>query len=305
MTNRRQFLATTVTAALGTQLASSATSGGDAFIDAHVHVWTPDTEKYPLAEGFLKKNMAPPSFTPEQLFAHCKPEGVTRIVLIQMSYYQTDNRYMLDMMAAHPGTFSGVAIIDEKAPDVRGRMKALAKQGVRGFRLSPKGKDVEGWLASPGIEEMWKVGGEEGLNMCLLVNPEALGPVAGMCARNPQTPVVIDHFARVGMAGPLSRADLDRLLHLSKYPKVTLKTSAFYALGRKTPPYLDLGPMIKECRDSFGAERLMWASDCPFQVDPGHNYHDSIALIRDRLDFLTSSDKAWMLRKTAEKVFFS
>ena len=48
--------------------------------------------------------------------------------------------------------------------------------------------------------------------------------------------------------------------------------------------------MIKECRDSFGAERLMWASDCPFQVDPGHNYHDSIALIRDRLDFLTSSD---------------
>jgi len=305
MTHRRQFLATTVNAALGTQLAFGATFGGDSFIDAHVHVWTPDTEKYPLAEGFLKKNMAPPSFTPEQLFAHCKPEGVTRIVLIQMSYYQTDNRYMLDMMAAHPGTFSGVAIIDEKAPDVRGRMKALAKQGVRGFRLSPKGRDVEGWLASPGIEEMWKVGGEEGLNMCLLVNPEALGPVAGMCARNPQTPVVIDHFARVGMAGPLSRADLDRLLHLSKYPKVTLKTSAFYALGRKTPPYLDLGPMIKECRDSFGAERLMWASDCPFQVDPGHNYHDSIALIRDRLDFLSSSDKAWMLRKTAEKVFFS
>ena len=305
MTHRRQFLATTVSAAFGTQFASGATFGGDSCIDAHVHVWTPDTEKYSLAEGFLKKNMAPPSFTPEQLFAHCKPEGVTRIVLIQMSYYQTDNRYMLDMMAAHPGTFSGVAIIDEKAPDVRGRMKALAKQGVRGFRLSPKGRDVEGWLASPGIEEMWKVGGEEGLNMCLLVNPEALGPVAGMCARNPQTPVVIDHFARVGMAGPLSRADLDRLLHLSKYPKVTLKTSAFYALGRKTPPYLDLGPMIKECRDSFGAERLMWASDCPFQVDPGHNYHDSIALIRDRLDFLTRSDKAWMLRKTAEKVFFS
>ncbi|WP_345736276.1 hypothetical protein [Prosthecobacter algae] len=27
----------------------------------------------------------------------------------------------------------------------------------------------------------------------------------------------------------------------------------------------------------------MWASDCPFQVDPGHTYKDSIALIRDRL----------------------
>jgi hypothetical protein len=49
----------------------------------------------------------------------------------------------------------------------------------------------------------------------------------------------------------------------------------------------------------------MWASDCPFQVDPGHNYHDSIALIRDRLDFLTAEDKDWMLRGTAEKVFFA
>jgi hypothetical protein len=49
----------------------------------------------------------------------------------------------------------------------------------------------------------------------------------------------------------------------------------------------------------------MWASDCPFQVDPGHNYRDSIALIRDRLDFLSETDRAWMLRGTAQKVFFS
>jgi hypothetical protein len=49
----------------------------------------------------------------------------------------------------------------------------------------------------------------------------------------------------------------------------------------------------------------MWGSDCPFQVDGGHTYSDSIALIRDRLDFLSASEKSWMLRKTAEKVFFS
>ena len=84
-----------------------------------------------------------------------------------------------------------------------------------------------------------------------------------------------------------------------------VKTSAFYALGEKKAPYLDLAPMIRRLRDAFGASRLMWASDCPFQVDPGHNYHDSIALIRDRLDFLTAEDKDWMLRGTAEKVFFA
>jgi hypothetical protein len=49
----------------------------------------------------------------------------------------------------------------------------------------------------------------------------------------------------------------------------------------------------------------MWASDSPFQVDPGHDYHHSIALIRDRLDVLSEQDKAWMLRGTADKVFFT
>jgi predicted TIM-barrel fold metal-dependent hydrolase len=66
-----------------------------------------------------------------------------------------------------------------------------------------------------------------------------------------------------------------------------------------------MGPLIRRVRDAFGPQRVMWASDCPFQVDPGHNYRDSIALIRDRLDFLSESDKTWMLRGTAEKVFFS
>ena len=305
MMNRRRFLATSVTATLGSQITGCASLSRGGWIDAHVHVWTPDTQNYPLASGFTKADMKPASFTPGQLFGHCRPEGVSRIVLIQMSYYKTDNRYMLDMMAAHPGTFSGVAIIDENAADVRGRMKALKQQGVRGFRIYTGGSDVAGWLGSAGMKAMWKVAAEENLNMCLLINPEALGPVSRMCEQFPDTPVVIDHFARLGMKGVVDRAGLDSLLHLSKHSKVTLKTSAFYALGKKQAPYLDLGPMIRECRDAFGADRLMWASDCPFQVDPGHNYHDSIALVRDRLDFLTDADRKAMLRGTAERVFFS
>jgi predicted TIM-barrel fold metal-dependent hydrolase len=117
--------------------------------------------------------------------------------------------------------------------------------------------------------------------------------------------VVIDHFARVGMAGAIREKQLHDLCKLARHEHTFVKTSAFYALGEKTPPYLDLGPMIRRVRDAYGAKRLMWASDCPFQVDPGHNYHDSIALIRDRLDFLTQDEKDWMLRGTAAEVFFA
>jgi len=299
---RRLFLSQ----AAFTSLASCSTlpSHRPGYIDAHVHVWTPDTVAYPLAAGFTKAGMAPPSFTPEQLFAHCRPEGVDRIVLIQMSYYATDNSYMLDMMAKYRGVFGGVAIVDESKADVAATMVALKAKGVRGFRITPGKRALDAWLGSKGMATMWKTGAEQWLAMCGLINPEALPLFDKMCESFPDTPVVIDHFARLGMAGAVKERQLHDLCRLARHANVFVKTSAFYALGEKEAPYLDLAPMIRRLRDAFGAKRLMWASDCPFQVDPGHNYHDSIALIRDRLDFLSSEDKDWMLRGTAEKVFF-
>ena len=63
--------------------------------------------------------------------------------------------------------------------------------------------------------------------------------------------------------------------------------------------------MIRRLLDAFGPERLMWASDSPFQVLDGHRYRDSIDLIRRRLDFLTPADRDWLLRRTAEQTFFA
>jgi len=42
---------------------------------------------------------------------------------------------MLDMMEAHDGVFSGVAIVDESQADVANAMKSMANLGVRGFRV--------------------------------------------------------------------------------------------------------------------------------------------------------------------------
>jgi predicted TIM-barrel fold metal-dependent hydrolase len=105
--------------------------------------------------------------------------------------------------------------------------------------------------------------------------------------------------------GMIRDKDVDNLCRLARHPKTFVKVSAFYALGKKQAPYTDLIPMIRRLVDAFGPERSMWASDCPYQVQNGHNYADSVALIRDRLDFLSSSDREWILRKTAEKVYFS
>jgi len=274
------------------------------YIDAHVHVWTPDVAAYPTAAGMSKREVSPDSFTPEQLLEHARPCGVDRIVLIQMSFYRFDNAYMLDAMRRFPGTFSGVAIVDHGHPHVVGRMKELATLGVRGFRLAGWKDEAEKYFAAPGIETMWKTGADTGLNMCLLINPAALPTVDRMCERFPDTPVVVDHFARVGVSGQIEETDLANLCRLARHKNVTVKTSAFYALGKKQSPYTDLLPMLKRLIDAYGTERLMWATDCPFQVENGHTYRDSLDLIAKHADFLTETQRMHLLRDTAERVFF-
>jgi predicted TIM-barrel fold metal-dependent hydrolase len=310
MITRRAFLRSTALAALasaGCATSATPTAGSGDFIDAHVHVWTPDLQRYPFAPGFTihDENRVVASFTPEQLFAQCRPQGVNRVLLIQMSFYRFDNSYLLDSIAAHPRTFRGVAVVDETKPDVCATMKALAARGIRGFRIYSDKEKHDGWSHSAGLKKMWSCAADEGLAMCLLTDPGALPDVRRMCAAYPQTRVVIDHFARIGMKGPVRQHDLDNLRRLSEFEHTHVKTSAFYALGKKKPPYTDLAPLVRALRDSYGASRLMWASDCPFQLQHGQTYAESISLIRDRLDFLTASDKKWMLRKTAEKLFFA
>jgi predicted TIM-barrel fold metal-dependent hydrolase len=141
--------------------------------------------------------------------------------------------------------------------------------------------------------------------MCCLADPEALSGIDAMCQRFPHTPVVIDHFARIGMKEPPRTEQVDDLCRLSRFKNVYVKTSAFYALGAKTPPYTDLLPMVRRLKEAFGADRLMWGSDAPYQVQTPHTYGASLALLRDHADFLTDGERQAILGGTADKVFFS
>jgi predicted TIM-barrel fold metal-dependent hydrolase len=272
-------------------------------IDAHSHLWTSDTAKYPLAPGFTREAMKPPSWTPEELFAHCKPEGVDRVVAIQMSFYGWDNSYMLDCMRRYPGVFSGVARVDWTQEHPERDMSRLANQGVRGFRVLSDKSPIETWAETEPFDRMFSFARDHGLAICPLIEPKALPSLSRACANHPKTRVVIDHFCRIGQDGVIRDADVEALCKLAQYPEVRVKVSAFYALGTKRPPHDELEPMIRKLHAAYGAKRLMWASDCPFAV-VSETYRDSLALVRDRCPWLSKDDREWLLRKTAEEVFF-
>jgi len=274
------------------------------FIDAHVHVWTDDLERYSPAPGFTRADMAPPTFPPEELLAHCRPSGVDRVVLVQMSYYGTDNSYLLDTIARRPGVFRGVAVVDHQAPGPAEELSRLWEGGVRGLRLQPGGAGPAAWLSGEAEQRLLRLAGELGLVVCPLMGPEYLPAIGRAAEAFPGTTFAIDHLARIGAGEPVRGEQVEALCALARRPNVLVKVSAFYALGEKRPPHDDLRPLIRRVTEAFGAERLMWGSDCPFQVLE-ETYEDSIALIRDRLGFVSSGEVGAILGGTADRVFFA
>lgn len=273
-------------------------------IDAHCHIWTPDTVKYPLGPGHRRANMEPASFTMETLINEMQAVDVDKVVLIQMSFYGYDNTYMLDAIKAHPDKFRGVAVIEQDLGDPEVRMKEFKSRGCSGFRIYPKDRDFENWLSSDSMKAMWEIAAAEKLNICCLMDPNGLPALDRMCRMFPETPVVIDHICRIGVTGEFPEADVTALCEMARHRNLTVKVSAFYALGKKQPPYTDIGPTIEKLLAAYGRERLMWASDGPYQMQPPHSYKASVDLIRSGLPFLSDADKTWILRKTAERVFF-
>ena len=184
-------------------------------IDAHVHVWTPDTAKYPLAAGYRREEMAPPSFTPEQLFVQMQPCGVGRVVLVQMSFYGFDNSYMLDTIRAYPGVFSGIAVIDDSAAKAAGR--DAAAQTARRARISHLCPEHAGRSLAGRRRYAGDVGvrGERPHGHVLPGESAELPAIDRMCEKHPETPVVIDHCGRVGIDGTIRDANVAQLCRLA------------------------------------------------------------------------------------------
>ncbi len=83
----------------------------DGIVDAHIHVWSEDLQRYPLAPGFQPADMWHNSFTPGDHLARCDRIGPLRANLVQMTWYGLDHRYIIDLIADQPGRFAGTGIV--------------------------------------------------------------------------------------------------------------------------------------------------------------------------------------------------
>src|SRR5437016_10314115 len=123
---RREFGALALGSAAGLAMSEAEAASFAGATDCHVHIIGPQA-KYPMVPN---RPYTPPEATVAQLKAWHARLGITRSVLVQPSFYGTDNSCMLDALAQLGNDARGIAVIALNTPD--SLLPAMEAQRARG-----------------------------------------------------------------------------------------------------------------------------------------------------------------------------
>jgi predicted TIM-barrel fold metal-dependent hydrolase len=226
-------------------------------VDCHAHVFSsgapavPDARYRPAYEATL-------AAWRERWAA----SGITHGVLVQPSFFGTDNAEMLAAIASMPDRLRGVVVL---APDAtQASIAELDARGARALRLNLKGRAhdaaaLAAWL--PLLDRAHAAGWH------LEVFGEA-GAAPGIAEALATTPVdvVFDHFAFPAPGRELET--LEALARLAQSREVGVKLSAPYRL-----PGCDAAALARDWLQRLGARALLWGSDWPWTAhEEGRDY---------------------------------
>jgi predicted TIM-barrel fold metal-dependent hydrolase len=228
------------------------------YCDSHIHV-VGDPGRYPLLPTRPYTPGVAEIGTVRRLGA---PLGISRFVVVQPSFYGTDNTLLLEALRALGGRGRGVAVLDP-ATASRGLLEEFAAGGVRGLRLNlystPDGRQAREFEGS--FSAAADLAQSAGWHVQVIAPMAVLASVAGVLARSP-VPVVIDHYGLPGAASTPDGAEGRAVLGLLRSPHVWMKLSAPY---RSSPDELAtrsdqawLSAIL-----AVAAERCLWGSDWP------------------------------------------
>lgn len=247
--SRRGFQAGLAAAALLPQAGRAAAMTG---IDSHAHVFK---RGLPLADA---RRYAPDyDATPEDYIKVLDANGISNAVLIQPSFFGTDNSYMLEALKNHPDRFKGVAVVDPgMAFD---DLKALDAAGIVGVRLNLIGQPdpdftTAAWRTH--LKRMADLGWQVEVQAEARRWPDLLGPLLDGGVK-----VVADHFGKPDPKLGVDDPGFRRLLKAGTTGRVYLKLSGPYRNGAEGDAIAKAA--IPLLRESLGLDHLMWGSDWP------------------------------------------
>eukprot|EP01037_Dinobryon_pediforme_P010981 gene10981-11062_t len=272
-------------------------------VDIHTHVISPDTVGYPLNPLGGKQSgwSTERPTTGDMLLAEMDAAGVSQSAVVQAATaYSYDNSYLAHEVAAHD-RFTGVFTIDVQAPDAAAAFSKWVKAGLTGMRLFTTGSTSPGqagWLADPATFPIWEMAQEANIPVCLQMQPEGEVFLRVLLDRFKKVPIILDHLARVKLAGgpPYDGAKwlFDLADHPNLYLKLTSRTVEQSAEKGSTPE--EFFPRIVA---AYGANRIAWGSNFPAHHGPMSHLVDAA---KAALSCLGTDDQAEIFAGTARRL---
>jgi 2-pyrone-4,6-dicarboxylate lactonase len=223
--------------------------------DAHCHVFGPG-DVFPYA---ATRKYTPPAAPKERLRELHAVLGIERAVIVQASCHGTDNRAMLDAIAASEGRYRGVCNAD--ASFSRQKFDELHAAGIRGVRFN----FVKHLGGAPDLVKMRDIIGKVvhlPWHVELHFDAGDLTEYESVLDEIP-LPIVIDHMGRTPVADGIDQAPFQALLaKLSASDKLWVKVSGSERISASGPPFADAVPFARACI-AAAPERVIWGTDWP------------------------------------------
>jgi predicted TIM-barrel fold metal-dependent hydrolase len=237
--------------------------------DSHVHFVGP-ADRHPQAgDRTYQADVA----TLKQLEIVSAPRAIRRFVIVQPSFYGTDNSVLLEGLAALAGRGRGVAVVNADATSAR-VLSGYAGQGVRGLRInlySPIGDRSPLALRFEAIAGLAR---ELGWHIEVIAPIRMLADNFALLATS-RVPVVIDHYGLHAGFQP-DHPEGHALLSLLAMPHVWIKLSAPYRVSAD-PLATKPDPIWLAAILEAASERCVWGSDWPHT--PPHDQHVGGAVV--------------------------
>ncbi|MCZ8404026.1 amidohydrolase family protein [Achromobacter xylosoxidans] len=227
--------------------------------DCHVHVVAPQAD-YPMLP---ERHYTPGPASVDALRTHMARLGLARAVIVQPSIYGTDNRLLIDSLAALNGAARGVAVLEAGVAD--GELGRLHDAGVRGLRVNLESTGDSAPDAVGRALSTWagRLAGQ-GWHIQIYASLDAIAAAAPVLGRL-AVPVVLDHFAMIPSRAPLDDPRVRRVLDLVGDGRAYVKLSASYRVC-DDPDDAALAAGVAALARAIvrrNPERALWASDWP------------------------------------------
>jgi 2-pyrone-4,6-dicarboxylate lactonase len=186
--------------------------------------------------------------------------GVERGVLVQPSFYGSDNRAMLEAIAAAGPNFRGVALVPEDIDDRA--LETLHAAGVRGVRVNIVDvKDRTGTLPLDRLVPLARRVRPFGWHMEFLAHVNEFSDLDRLLADFP-VDVVFGHLGYVPSGAGVADPGFQALLRLMRDGRAWVKLTAPYRISAQPAPHADTMAFAQALL-AAAPERLVWGTDWP------------------------------------------